>query len=233
MNLMFWKKTAGPGEETENALEDTAANTKPGVAARMKLQLAALARRFKKTPVSDVAEGDEEEAHSRSKATHNDDSVEDTSEIKPARSKKRLVIGGVISLLVLLLGGIGLALWPAATPHQEQLDTGHDVAITNPIPPAPGEPQVTTTEKSQSEIEALKKENTELHARIEALKNELLQQQSSGPAARHAGGNAPSSSASSEMMAGNKDSKATAMTLKEAIEAMNASSGNHAKKSAK
>lgn len=283
MNLMFWKKTTGAGEEAEDALEDTAANTKSGVAAWMKLRLAALtshfkkipafsaeedhapeasegskkpvdaaarepglespdmeaptqpglvvrtklrlialARCFKKTPISDVAEGDEE----------------DTPEINPARSKKRLIIGGAIGLLVLLLGGIGFALWPAAPPHQEQPDTGHDVATTRPSQPAPpepapGEPQPAAPEKPQSEIEALKKENAELHARIEALKKVLPQQQSSVPAARHAGGNAPSSSAGGEMMIGNKGPKDTAMTLKEAIEAMNASSGDYAKKPAK
>lgn len=264
MNLMFWKKTTGAGEEAEDALEDPAANTKPGMAAWMKLRLSALtshfkktpafsaeaarepglespdmeapakpglvvraklrlialARRFKKIPVSDVAEGDEEDA----------------PEINPARSKKRLIIGGAIGLLVLLLAGIGFALWPAAPPHQGQPDTGHDAARPSesaPPYPAPGEPQPATPEKPQSEIEALKKENAELHARIETLKRELPQQQSSVPAARHAGGNAPSSSASGEMMIGNKDPKDTAMTLKEAIEAMNASSGDHAKKPAK
>lgn len=281
MNLMFWKKTTGAGDEAEDALEDPAANTKPGMAAWMKLRLAALTshfkktpafsaeeghapeaseglkkpveaaarepglespgmeapakpglvvraklrlialtRRFKKTPVSDVAEGDEEDAF----------------EINPARSKKRLIIGGAIGLLVLLLAGIGFALWPAAPPHQGQPDTGHDAARPSesaPPYPAPGEPQPATPEKPQSEIEALKKENAELHARIETLKRELPQQQSSVPAARHAGGNAPSSSASGEMMIGNKDPKDTAMTLKEAIEAMNASSGDHAKKPAK
>lgn len=274
MNLMFWKKKTGAGEEAENAQEDLAVNTKPGLAAWMKLRLTALTghfkktpafcaeedrvpdapggsgkpgkaaaiepdlespdmeaparpglvvraklrlialiRRFKKTPVSDIAEGDEEDA----------------PEINPARSKKRLVIGGAIGLLVLLLAGIGIALRPAVPPPQEQPDTGRDVAT---ITSRPGEP-APAPEKPLSEIEALKKENTELHARIEALKKELPQQQSSVPSARHAGGDASSSSASGEMMIGNKDPKATAMTLKEAIEAMNASSGDHAQKPAK
>lgn len=282
MNLMFWKKKTGAGEEAENAQEDLAVNTKPGLAAWVKLRLAALTghfkktpefcaeedrapeapggsekpgnaaaiepdleppdmeaparpglivwvklrlialiRRFKKTPVSDIAEGDEEDA----------------PEIKPARSKKRLVIGGAIGLLVLFLAGIGIALRPAVPPPQEQPDTGRDVATITSRPgepaPAPGQPQTSTPEKPLSEIEALKKENTELHARIEALKKELPQQQSSVPSARHAGEDAPSSSASGEMMIGNKDPKATAMTLKEAIEAMNASSGDHAQKPAK
>lgn len=271
MNLMFWKKKTGAGEEAEDALEVTAANTKPGVAAWMKLRLAALAghfkktpafyaeedrapdapggsekpvnaaaatepdlespdmeapaspglvawaklqlialiRRFKKTPVSDIAEGNEEDAH----------------ETKPARSKKRMVIGGAIGLLALLLAGIGFVLWPAPPPPQEQPDTRRDAA-------RPGEP-APVPEKPPSEIEALKKENAELHTKIEALKRELPQQHSSVPVARHAGGNIPSSSASGEMMIGNKDPKDTAMTLKEAIEAMNASSGDHAKKPAK
>ena len=282
MNLMFWKKETGSVEEAENAQENLAVNTKPGLAAwvklrltaltghfkktpafsagedhapeasegskkpvdaaarepglespdmeapakpgllvRAKLLLIALTRRFKKTPISDVAEGDDE----------------DTPEINPARSKRRLVIGGATGLLVLSLAGIGIAIWPAAPSPQEQPDTKHDVATMTSRPgepaPAPGESQTSTPEKPQTEIEALKKENAELYARIEALKKELPQQQSSVPPARHAGGNAPSSSVSGEMMVGNKDPQATAMTLKEAIEAMNASTGDHAKKPAK
>ena len=177
MNLMFWKKTTGADKEAVNALEDTAANTKPGVAAwmelrltaltghfkktpafsaeedrapeapggskksvdaaaiepdpdspdmeaparpgllvRVKLRLIALTRRFKKTPISGVAEGDEE----------------DTPEINPARSRKRLVIGGATGLLVLSLAGIGIAIWPAAPPPQEQPDTRRDVAARSP-----------------------------------------------------------------------------------------------------
>ncbi|MHB0924907.1 MAG: coiled-coil domain-containing protein [Gallionellaceae bacterium] len=189
------------------------APARPGLIVWVKLRLVALIRCFKKTPVSDIAEGDEE----------------DSPEIKPARSKKRLVIGGAIGLLVLLLAGIGIAIRPAAPPPQEQPDTRRDVAT---IASRPGEP-APAPEKPPSEIEALKKENAELHARIEALKKELPQQQSYVPPTRYTGGDVPSSSVSGEMMIGNKDPKATAMTLKEAIEAMNASSGDHAKKPAK
>lgn len=197
------------------------APARPGLIVWVKLRLIALIRCFKKTPVSDIAEGDEE----------------DSPEIKPARSKKRLVIGGAIGLLVLLLAGIGIAIRPAVPPPQEQPDTRRNVAAMTSRPgesaPALGQPQTSTPEKPPSEIEALKKENAELHARIEALKKELPQQQPYVPAARYTGGNVPSSSVSGEMMIGNKDPKATAMTLKEAIEAMNASSGDHAQKPAK
>lgn len=305
MNLMFWKKKTGAGEEAENARENLAVNTKPqesldfattkqdiaernpeppepetpakpGLAARLKLRLTALAGHFKKTPAFCAEEDHAPDAPGGSEKPVDAAAIEPDLEspdmeapIKPGLvvwvklrlialtrcfrkmsapddepvcSKKRLVIGGAVGLLVLSLAGIVIAIWPVAPPHQEQPDTMPDVAtITSrpsepkPAPPEPvlGEPQTSTPEKSQTEIESLKKENAELHARIEALKKELPQQQSYVPSARHAGRNVPASSVDGEMMIGNKDPKSTAMTLKEAIEAMNASSGDHAKKSAK
>lgn len=300
MNLMFWKKKTGFGEEAENSRENLAVNTKlresldfattkqdlaernpeppkpetpakPGLAARLKLRLIALTRHFKKPPAFRADEDHAPDAPGGSGKPDDAVTIEpdletpemeaptkpglavwvklriialtrrfkqmSTSDAESARSKKRLVIGGAIGLLVLLLVGIGIAIWPVFPPPQEQRGTRHDVATiasrASQPESAPEEPQTSTPEKSQTEIEILKKENAELQARIEALKKELPQQQSYVPPARHTGGNVPSSSVSGEMMIGNKDPKDTAMTLKEAIEAMNASSGDPAKKPAK
>ncbi|HEU0188370.1 MAG TPA: hypothetical protein VFQ97_00065 [Gallionella sp.] len=292
MNLMFWKKKTGFGEEAENSRENPAVNTKlresldfattkqdiaernpespeqetpakPGLAAQLKLRFTALTRYFKKTPVFRADEDHAQDALGGSEKPDDAATIEPDLEppdmeaptkpglavwvklrlialtrhfkktsapdAEPVRSKKRLVIGGAIGLLVLLLLGIGVTIWPVFPPPQEQRDTRHNVATIASRASQPG----SAPEKSQTEIEVLKKENAELQARIEALKKELPQQQSYVPSARYAGGNVPSSSASGEMMIGNKDPKDTAMTLKEAIEAMNASSGDHAKKPAK
>ncbi|MDD5383675.1 MAG: hypothetical protein PHG89_02190 [Gallionella sp.] len=292
MNLMFWKKKTGSGEEAENSQENLAMSTKlresldfattkqdiaernpeppkpetpakPGLVARLKLRLTALTRHFKKTPAFRTDEDHAPDALGGSEKPDDAAAIEPDLEspdmeaptkpglvvwvklrlitltrrfkkmsapdAEPVRSNKRLVIGGAIGLLVLLLVGIGIAIWPVFPPPQERRDTRHDATT---ITSRPSQLE-SAPEKSQTEIEMLKKENAELQARIEALKKELPQQQSYVPSARHTGGNVPSSSVSGEMMIGNKDPKDTAMTLKEAIEAMNASLGDHAKKPAK
>lgn len=81
------------------------------------------------------------------------------------------------------------------------------------------------TQDSPEEMEALKKRNEELEAQLNALQQQ--RQQSSygsdqrGAAAALGGG---------QVMLGSKDAKETAMTLKAAIEAMNASTGDYSKK---
>lgn len=85
--------------------------------------------------------------------------------------------------------------------------------------------------QAQAEAEAIKKKEDE--ERAKALKKARVQQQPLGSSAQQASGNANPSPVNGEMSVGNKDPKATATTLKEAIEAMNASSGGYNKKPAK
>lgn len=214
----------------------------PGLSVRIKLQLIALIRRFRKMPAPATSEDQHADSHERSEATSEGEHPEDISDTGSARSRKRLVIGGAIGLLVLLLAGIWIAIWPASAPSTNRWGTKHDMTSLSPSIPQPESAPVeskteieapkkeNTPEKFQTEIEALKKENAELQARIEALKKG---QQPYATPARQAGENIPSSSASGEMTVGNKDPKATAMSLKEAIEAMNASSGDYRKKPVK
>jgi len=89
------------------------------------------------------------------------------------------------------------------------------------------------TEQHQANIDSLAKKNSELHSQIETLKKKQ-QQPSASPADQTAGkGKTQPPSRSGDMTVGSKKPKAAAKTLKEAIEAMNAGSGDSPKKAAK
>jgi hypothetical protein len=87
-------------------------------------------------------------------------------------------------------------------------------------------------ERYQADIDALTKKNSELQAQIEALRKKQPQRPSTSPASRPTGKAQPAAPGS-DVAIGNKSPKTAAMTLKEAIEAMNAGSGEPAKNAAK
>lgn len=253
MNLKFWKKKTATGEEAgqgnlavdakpresldfvagkrgnaghnpepaEHELsgaDETSPETpaKPGLAERMKLLLGGLARHFKRTPTfrAEVEpEAPEDEYH----------------EGEPVRSRKRLIIGGAVAVAVLFLVGIGIALWPSSELPQERPDARHDVTAA---PPGTAQPAA-APQSSPNEIESLRKENAELQAKIEELKKGQAHQRPPAAPAWQTGASTPSSSVGGEMTVGSQDPKAAAMTLKEAIDAMNANSGDYRKKPAK
>lgn len=253
MNLMFWKKKTGteeeaaqgnlavnakpresldfvaakqgsaghnpePAEHELSGADETSPETpaKPGLAERMKLLLGGLTRHFKRTPTfrAEVEpEAPEDEYH----------------EGEPVRSRKRLIIGGAVAVVVLLLVGIGVALWPSSEPPQERPDSRHEVTAATPSAAQPA----AAPQSSPNEIEALRKENAELQAKIEELKKGQVQQRPAAAPAWQTGTSTPLSSVGGEMAVGSSDPKAAAMTLKEAIDAMNASSGDYRKKTAK
>lgn len=253
MNLMFWKKKTDTGEEaaeevagrdqeaTDPETTESGTRVKPGPVARIKLQFFALIRRFRETPAPDA--GGEGEY------------PEEVSDNAPALFKKRLIIGGVIGLLVLLLAGIGMAIWTAFTPSQIPSEPGHDIVTATSRPgqpehapdqpqsapaqsaPVPAQPEsapaqaASAPEKPLTEVEPPKKESPELQARTEAPDKEPPQQQV--PPDRQTARKASSYYESGEMVVGIKEPKATAKSLKEAIEDMNAGSGDHDKKPAK
>jgi hypothetical protein len=230
MNLMFWKKKT-PGDTQQDETDDdltvaiprdgeTAEENnneedavRPGLLTRLRNALSAL----RKPRDSGIAiDGDEAEAPQPNAADRRDD---ETPAVVPARNmKKRLIIGGAIGLLVILLAGIGFAITKILQPDPEHKPATAEAShATHPAPHA---------ETPQTEIEALKKKNAELQTQLEAIKKEQTQAQSPTMRSQETGEHATSSPLSSggEMTVSNKDPKAAAQALKAAIEAMNAGS---------
>lgn len=229
MNFMFWKKKTPGGTEAVEADDDRTvaiartneaeetleqAAIRPGLLARLANALSALR---KPRDSSTEADDDNSETPEPAAAGHQDD---ETPSIAPARNmKKRLVIGGAIGLLIVLLGGIGFAITKILSPQAEQKPATADASLaSHPAPHA---------ETSQAEIEALKKKNAELQAQIEAIQKQPPQPPTPASESLAAKGNAASaaSDGSDEITISNKDPKAAAQVLKAAIEEMNAASG--------
>ena len=177
---------------------------------------------------------DEAGSQGRSRGSAEEERPDEEAAVEPARSRKWLVIGGGIGLLVLLLVGIGIAIWPLFTPPPKRWGTRHDITSISSRPL--GSEQATEGSQAsaggtpQAEIEALRKENAELQAQIETLRKVQAQARTYVPPAQPS---SPSSSVSGETTVGSSDPTAAAMSLKEAIEAMNASTGDFRKKPAK
>jgi cell division protein FtsB len=233
MNLMFWKKKADTGEDAETSQKSSAEETvvrksddseshdtetsdqddatKPGLGARIKSRLAAFIRRFRKPPAFQAEEESAQDDSGHSKST-----PEDTSPTEPVSSKKRLILGGAIALVILLLIGTGFAVWKIfLSTSEEDDDISATVEPPRNVRPAPH------AVIPRAEIEALKKKNDELQAQVEALKKEPQQLRPIESTVSQASDNIRSQSASGEITIDNKDPKTTAMSLKEAIDAMN------------
>lgn len=229
----FRKKPESDGEgddEGGDAEEAAQAPAKPGLLKRLKVAWAAFAREFKATAEPATGEEREEDEHDRSKSVPEEESIDAEPEAEPARSRKWLVVGGSIVIVILVLANFAIANWPIFKEPQKRWGTRHEAAVMPPRPPETGpEPEI-----SPAEIEALMKKNAELQARIRALKNTPPPSQSSSvDPAWQAGESAAASSAGGELAVDSKDPKAAAMSLREAIEAMNAASGDYGKKPAK
>lgn len=241
MNLMFWKKKplVEEGADDLEAVDDKTVAIeapdleaptpeKPGVLTRITSGLSGLAGRIKKSPAPEAdsaVENHPSKAHD-SKGT----GANETPALRSMRTKKRLIIGGAIALVILLLTGIGFATWKIFLSSPE-----HDTAVpaaaeasqnSQPAATAAAEP----SETPKAEIEELRKRNEELQAQIEALKKEKPQDQPSASPSGRAGKEASPSPSEGEMTLSNKDPKAAAQILKEAIEAMNATSGRPVRK---
>lgn len=207
MNLMFWKKKAVQGDEAEGN------NNVPAAEA-----------------VTDLAA----------------DVLEEAATLKAAHFKKRLLVFGMLGLLILILSGLVFAAWkiffsskpqkapPPAAAVEEKLaqPSPHDKKnlIKLPaidLPKAPAHETTAPRESApQTELEALRKKNEALEGQLKALK----QGEATVPSAPMQQRGAPA--AGGEVVLDSKDPKATAMTLKAAIEQMNAITGDYAKKPA-
>ena len=150
-------------------------------------------------------------------------------EAGPARPRRWLIVGGSILIVVLLASDIAVTLWLAYEPQPQRWGTRHIPAHTA-SPPGGTE---AAPDETRQEVETLIRQNAELQARIEALQRESAQQRHYVSPSRQSAGYSPSLTESGETAVGTSDPKAAAMTLKEAIEAMNAGTGDYANKRAK
>jgi hypothetical protein len=239
VNLKFWKKKPKAGENADTTADDKTVamevpeldtSAKAGLLSRVKSGLTGLARRFRKHPTPEAGNDEDQtpNAHDNTAAESSD-----APALRSIRTKKRLIIGGAIGLLILLLTGVGFAAWKIflSPPQQDasapaKADASHN---NPPLEHAATKP----AETPQDEIEALRKKNDELQAQIEALKKEPPQDQHPASPTGSAAENTASPSSTGEMTISNKDPKAAAQALKEAIEAMNAGSGTPASKPVK
>jgi hypothetical protein len=212
-----------------------------GLAARIKMQFAALMRRFRKEVEPDTeAEGEEEHPSEKTGRGDKDEpeSVpeEEGGEVPPKRAHNYLLIGGVSVLLIMVLTGFGFIIWKVFMTHPVQ----HTVTPGITDPTLVVRPQVVPRNVAQeAEIEELRKKNMELQMQIEAARRAQPQAQqtvqptrpmqpvyqSAGGETSQATGGAASSSGAGGLAISTKDPKAAAMGLKEAIDAMNAANG--------
>ncbi|MDD2914256.1 MAG: hypothetical protein PHP70_02960 [Gallionella sp.] len=236
MNLMFWKKKTNPDESSDISQEKTAdtettdtdspeAETpaRAGVFAKIKSKLAALVSRFEKAPSFRAEEEQEPGKSETSEAAE-----EDSSAPRPANFKKRLIIGGAISLIVILLAGIVFAVLKIFMPAPKQEVDAPVVVeparIARPVPRA-------EIPHAETDVTPEKIIEPQAPAPVEEPKKEMPPPEAT--AEPQAGDGALSVSESGDITVGNKDPQAAALSLKEAIEAMNAGSGDYTKKKAR
>jgi hypothetical protein len=229
MNLKFWKKKA-PADAEESDDDKTVAipreaeateaheeeSVRPGLLARVRNALSAL----RKPRDSSAAAGDgEAETHGRDKPAAADRRDAEEPLVVPVRNlKKRLIIGGMLGAVVLLLAGIGLTAWTLLAPkHAEPHNppaTAHNTATTAA--------KATDSAAMQAQIEALKQQNAKMHSELEAMKKTGQEGETPAAAGKEDG---PAKTAGGDVLLfSGKDTKASAAALKQAIEEMNAES---------
>lgn len=206
----------GPDEDRTIVLEapETDMPPKGKLLQRIKSGCSTLAFRFRKAPPPDSESEPEGDALKKQGSAEN--RADDTVTIRPMRAKKRLIVGAAIGVLVLLLSGVGFAVWQAVRPATE-----HDAAAAT----AKASHGSLTVESPENELDALRKKNHELQTQIEAMKKGGSQESPPDSSDGVADSDANPASSAGEITLSNKDPKAAAQSLKEAIEAMNASSG--------
>lgn len=115
---------------------------------------------------------------------------------------------------------------PVAEPHSEQAVS----SVSATVLPASGiAPLAPASHIPQTEVEVLRQKNAELQAQLDALKKT---QQPSSASVKLYPGDRKGNAAGGVATVGNSDPKATAATLKEAIDAMN-TGANYQSKPAK
>lgn len=164
---------------------------------------------WKKTPPAPEEEGGE----TASPATENGGAEQDVPDPRAAiRAKKRLIIGGIAALALLLLTVAGLALWRVFLTPEQSPPASPAPAAAHPEPTAETRTDGGAESAAKAELDALRKENAALQAEVKALKSEGSAEPESAPPRK-------------ELKLDTSDPKASAQALKQAIEEMNADPG--------
>lgn len=203
---------------------------------------------WKKKAVSEVVDSSESAPPVEETLDLTPEELEEMAQIKKLRLKKRLLVYGILGGAILLLLGLAFAAWKLffSARHEASVQS---VPVNAPIivmPPRQGKKNlinlpgvevpadaVQVVAKPQGgvrpdELEALEKRNAELEAQLRAMKQEAPQSVPVNPVPAAQRG--VSASNGGQVMLNSKSPKENAITLKEAIEAMNAASGDFAKK---
>lgn len=211
-------QAANTAEETPKA---------QGLLARIRSGFAVWGSRFRKTP-EPIAEEDKptDTDIPHSPKPGSESSTCEAADKQPGRSKKRLIVGSVIGLF-LLLAILGLAAWKFFSPPSVQDTAEHDTD-------SPSQTAHIQPEKPQTKTGDDDKKSGELQTHADTAKKELPQPQETISLPEQQSKKSDlQTSGSGEITVGNNDPKATAISLKEAIEAMNAGTGTPARKSTK
>lgn len=192
-------RTVVISRDAEPAEEEEEGAVRPGLLTRLRNTLSALRK--------PGDSGSEAGTPGRDDAGVDDRRNDEEPVVAPARNlKKRLIIGSALGFMILLLAGIGLTTWKLVASEAEQ----HEPSTAQ------------NSAAMQAQIEALKKQNEQMHSQLEALKKTG---QSDAQLASGAEGDPATTASEGVLVLSGKDPKASAQALKLAIEAMNAESG--------
>lgn len=251
MNLKFWKRKTGNAPQ-DAAEPDLSGASNPltgmdGFVARMQSWLDTLKRHFDKPPEfrADAQHelGESGDADASAAAAPQGEPGEESSSTESARPKKWLAIAAASGLLlVALLVAVLMTYRTTPEPAEEaataevhedagdgaEKDAKEDGAAAQPEHEIAVQPESASASATESAATATPEQaNTETHAEPPLQTPQLPA--ASPPYAEKT----PPLAVGGEVTIGNENPKATAMTLKEAIEAMNAASGDYRKKPAK
>jgi hypothetical protein len=154
------------------------------------------------------------------------------STVRPRNLKKRLIVGGALGAVILLLAGLGFAAWKLLFSSPETV-LPHPAEAVAPVSEPPAKPDHAGDEM-RAQLEALKKQNEEMAKQLEAMKSEKAQEAKdrmatddakpeSVPAPQKTG--SPTHEGNEVTIFTGKDPKASAQALRQAIEEMNAAPG--------
>lgn len=216
-------------DEADESAEDEAQEAGAGLAQRMKERFAAFAQRFRR-PASqedDAEEAGEEPPQAGKEHAEETEPEEESGEeiaVRRQRKRRRLLIAAASILSLLLLAGIGFVVRKVFLTHPvQQSVTSGTIETSREAPPQAAAPSATAR---PSEVDMLKKRNEELQQQLDALKNERSPEPASVAISYGTHVSAVSSTSQGDLALGTGDPKAAAQGLKEAIEAMNAATGD-------